>query len=75
VLLVGIVMFSVAEGSGAGVFMQLLERVSIQSCRAAKEDEPDCNVRVGSIANYVFVYPNFMINRYEVGFLIIDEKL
>lgn len=42
----------------------LLERVSIQSCRAAKEDEPDCNVRVGSIANYAFVYPNFMINMY-----------
>lgn len=39
----------------------LLERVSIQSCGAAKESGL---VRVGNVATYAFVYPNFMINRY-----------
>lgn len=42
---------------------QLLERVSIQRCRASKESGPDGNVRLGDVANYSFVYPNFMINR------------
>ena len=71
--LVEILMFRITEGMVLD-FVQLLERVSIQSCRAAKQDDASGNLRVGSIANYAFVYPNFMINRYEVGFFIVNVK-
>lgn len=49
-------------------FVKLLERVSIQSCGAAKESGL---VRVGNVATYAFVYPNFMINRYKAGSFIV----
>lgn len=38
---------------------QVLERVSIQSCKT-----DDLSERLGQSAFYAFVYPNFMINRY-----------
>jgi choline monooxygenase len=47
---------------------EILERVSIQSCRSPEEKPADSGgdfaERIGEDALYAFVYPNLMLNRY-----------
>eukprot|EP00898_Chlorokybus_atmophyticus_P002486 jgi/Chlat1/3238/Chrsp22S08810 len=38
---------------------ELYSNMSMQSCRSGGDDE-----RLGALAHYAFIYPNFMINRY-----------